>query len=290
MSWRNDLARVGLTEALHIRTAHNIKLYEPICPYDLAEKLDIRVYFDAMPSMEGAYINDEPPRIILSALRPSGRAAYTCAHEIGHHVFNHGSRIDELFENPDKIQQNRDEFLADVFAGFLLMPKLAVSYGFSQRKWSINDFTPEQAFVVAGWLGVGYTTLINHICYSFRLISSDKAKELCKVPLKKIKRNLFGRDIEENVLLVDRYWIGRPIDIQVGDTVVFQEDIILDEKIYNPMSVSSEKREFQGLHPGITRFYNSDRSWSAFVRVSRKEYTGQARFRHLEDPEHESTS
>jgi len=290
MNWRNDLARIGLTEALHIRTAHNIKLYEPICPYDLAEKLDIRVYFDAMPSMEGAYINDEPPRIILSALRPSGRAAYTCAHEIGHHVFNHGSRIDELFENPDKIQQNRDEFLADVFAGFLLMPKLAVSYGFSQRKWSINDFTPEQAFVVAGWLGVGYTTLINHICYSFRLISSDKAKELCKVPLKKIKRNLIGQEVQENIFLVDRYWVGRPIDIQVGDLIIFQEDVILDRKVVKSMSVSSKKREFQGLHPGIGRFYNNDDSWSAFVRVSRKEYTGQARFRHLEDPEHESTS
>jgi len=278
-----------LTEALRIRSAQKIELYEPICPYDLAEKLDIRVYFDAMPSMEGAYINDEPPRIILSALRPAGRTSYNCAHEIGHHVFNHGSRIDEIFENPDKIQQNREEFLADVFAGFLLMPKLAVSYGFSQRKWSINDFTPEQAFVVAGWLGVGYTTLINHICYSFRLISSDKAKELCKVPLKKIKRNLIGQEVQENIFLVDRYWVGRPIDIQVGDIVVFQEDVFLDEKMFNSMLVSSEKREFKGLHPGIGRFYNNDGSWSAFVRVSRKEYKGQARFRHLEDPEHETS-
>lgn len=287
MSWEKDLARLSLTEALHIRAAHNINLYEPICPYDLAEKMGIRVYFDAMPSMEGAYINDEPPRIILSALRPAGRTSYTCSHEIGHHVFNHGSRIDELFENPIKTQKSHDEFLADVFAGFLLMPKLAVSYGFSQRKWSINDFTPQQAFIVAGWLGVGYTTLINHICYSLRLISSNKAKELCKVPLKKIKRNLFGRDIKENVLLVDRYWVGRPIDIQVGDIVVFQEKVILDEKLFNPMLVLSEKCEFVGLRPGIGCFYNNDGSWSAFVRVSRKEYTGQARFRHLEDPEHE---
>jgi Zn-dependent peptidase ImmA (M78 family) len=255
----------------------------------LAEKVGIRVYFDAMPSMEGAYINDEPPRIILSALRPPGRTSYNCAHEIGHHVFNHGSRIDEIFENPDKIQQNRDEFLADVFAGFLLMPKSAVRYGFSQRKWSVNDCTTEQAFIVAGWLGVGYTTLLNHMCYSLRLISSDRATKLCKVPLKKIKQNLIGREIKENALLVDRYWIGRPIDIQIGDLIIFQEDVMLDEKIYNPMSVSSEKREFQGLHPGIGRFYKDDGSWSAFVRVSRKEYTGQARFRHLEHPEHEST-
>jgi Zn-dependent peptidase ImmA (M78 family) len=290
MSWKNDLARLGLTEALYIRKENKIKLYEPMCPYDLAEKLGIRVFFDAMPSMEGAYINDEPPRIILSTLRPAGRKSYNCAHEIGHHVFNHGSRIDELFENPNKIQKNRDEFLADVFAGFLLMPKLAVSYGFSQRRWLSNDFTPEQAFIVSGWLGVGYTTLINHICYSLRLISSNRVKELCRVPPKKIKRNLFGRDIEENVLLVDRYWTGRPIDIQVGDLIIFQENVILDEKMFNPMSVFSEKREFRGLHPGIGRFYNNDESWSAFVRVSRKEYTGQARFRHLEDPEHESTS
>jgi hypothetical protein len=289
MTWRNDLSRFGLTEALYIRKAHNIKLYEPICPYDLAEKLGIRIYFDSIPSMEGAYINNEPPRIILSALRPAGRISYNCAHEIGHHVFNHGSRIDKILENTNKMQQNRDEFLADVFAGFLLMPKMAVSHGFSRRKWSPNNFTAEQAFVVAGWLGVGYTTLINHICYSLRLINSDKAKGLCKVSLKKIKRNLLGRDAEENVIFVDKYWIGRPIDIQTGDIIIFQEDVILDEKTFNPMLVSLEKREFRGLHPGIGRFYNNDGSWSAFVRVSRKEYTGQARFRHLEDPEHETS-
>jgi hypothetical protein len=77
MNGRIDLARLGLTEALHVRSLHDVKLYESICPYDLAEKVGIRVYFDAMPSMEGAYINDEPPRIILSALRPPGRTSYT---------------------------------------------------------------------------------------------------------------------------------------------------------------------------------------------------------------------
>jgi len=290
MIWRDDLARLGLTEALKVRSDNKIKLHESICPYDLAEHIGIKVYLDALPSTEGAYFNIEPPRIIISALRPAGRLSYTCAHEIGHHIFNHGTRADELFDNPDIIRQNREEFLADVFAGFLLMPKLAVSYGFSQRRWSINDFTPDQAFIVAGWLGVGYTTLINHISYSLRLIRSDIAKELCKTPLKRIKRNIFGRDIKENILLVDRYWIGRPIDIQIGDLIIFQENVILDEKMFNPMSVLLEKREFRGLHPGIGRFYKDDGSWSAFVRVSRKEYTGQARFRHLEDPEHEPTS
>jgi hypothetical protein len=289
MNWRNDLSRLGLTEALKVRSDNNVEFHESICSYDLAKKIGIRVYFDSLPSTEGAYFNIEPPTIILSSLRPSGRAAYTCAHEIGHHIFNHGTHADELFDNPDTIRHNREEFLADVFAGFLLMPKLAVSYGFSQRKWSIKNFTPEQVFIVAGWLGVGYTTLISHICYSLHLIYPDKAKELCKIPLKKIKLNIFGRDIKENVLLVDRHWIGRPIDIQVGDIVVFQEDVILDEKMFSPVSVLPEKREFKGLHPGIGRFYNNDGSWSAFVRVSRQEYKGQARFRHLEDPEHETS-
>ena len=50
-------------------------------------------------NMEGMYQRGLPPRIHLSARRPLPRRAYNCAHELGHHVFAHGSSIDELRED-----------------------------------------------------------------------------------------------------------------------------------------------------------------------------------------------
>jgi FixJ family two-component response regulator len=64
-------------------------------------------------NMEGVYRRGLPPRIHLSARRPLPRRAYNCAHELGHHVFGHGSSIDELREDA-KAQPWEDpkEFLA----------------------------------------------------------------------------------------------------------------------------------------------------------------------------------
>ena len=84
-------------------------------------------------NMAGMYQRGLPPRIHLSA-RPLQRRAYNCAHELGHHVFGHGSSIDELREDA-KSQPWDDpkEFLADTFAGFILMPIIGLRRAFSVR-------------------------------------------------------------------------------------------------------------------------------------------------------------
>jgi len=287
MERRKNLAREGLTEALRLRLHHNIELHEAICPYDLAEKLGVRVYFDnSMPSMEAAYVNSNPSKIIVTSLRPIGRMAYSCAHEIGHHVFGHGSHIDEVKEQTRKTKKDSDEFLAEVFAAFLLMPKLAVNYGFSKRKWSCPDCTPRQVFIVASWLGVGYTTLVTHMCHTLRLITTVKAKELLKVSPGRIKQELVGKRSLKNVFWIDKHWVGRPIDVCVGDLIITEETLELERHIAEPVSLRLTEQAFLALHPGIGRLHTHDESCAMFVRVSRQEYKGWGRYRHLEDPEH----
>jgi hypothetical protein len=43
------------------------------------------------------------------------------------------------------------------------MPKAAVVGGFSRRNWNAASSTPAQIYTIAGWLGVGYETLITHM-------------------------------------------------------------------------------------------------------------------------------
>ena len=119
---RRALATQAMQAATTTRARATLGQVEPICIYGLCETLGIVVRFNNF-NMEGMYQRGFPPRIHLSARRPLPRRAYNCAHELGHHVFGHGSSIDELREDA-KAQPWEDpkEFLADAFAGFILMP------------------------------------------------------------------------------------------------------------------------------------------------------------------------
>ena len=137
---RRALATKALQAATATRAKASLDQNGPICVYDLCETLGIVVRFNNF-NMEGMYQHGRPPRIHLSARRPLPRRAYNCAHELGHHVFGHGSSIDELREDA-KAQPWEDpkEFLADTFAGFILMPIIGLRRAFSVRGW-----TPETA-------------------------------------------------------------------------------------------------------------------------------------------------
>jgi hypothetical protein len=237
--------------------------------------------------MEGMYMNWSEPTIILSTLRPAGRRAYTCAHEIGHHVFGHGAHVDEELNNDKGIsieQLEADEYLVECFAGFLLMPKVAVCHGFAKRGWNISECTPEQAYIVAGWLGVGYTTLVRHMSHSLKSLPSRHGERLMKVPLRKIRRSILNQECKEQLVVVGQEWFGRPIDIEVGDLILFGHEVAVEGSCVEAAGGGTVGQLFRGVAPGIGRCYSPKSEWAEFVRVSRKEYVGHWRYRHLEEP------
>src|SRR5687768_16101242 len=95
---RRALTRQGMQGAADARDQLDLDPFGPIDPYLVAVQLGIKVVF-LDTSMEGFYFKQPTPRILLSSLRPVPRRAFTCAHEIGHHWFGHGSTIDQLQED-----------------------------------------------------------------------------------------------------------------------------------------------------------------------------------------------
>ena len=158
---RRALATQAMQAAAATRAKAKLDQVGPICIYGLCETLGVAVRFNNI-NMEGMYQRGLPPRIHLSARRPLPRRAYNCAHELGHHVFGHGSSIDELREDA-KAQPWEDpkEFLADTFAGFILMPIIGLRRAFSVRGWTPETATPAQMFTIACEFGVGYATLLD---------------------------------------------------------------------------------------------------------------------------------
>ena len=282
MNNRRLMAREATAAALRTRRSVGYRLDHAVCVYDLADKLGVEVRFLDLPSMEGMYLSTSSPTIIVSSLRPPGRRAFTCAHELGHHNRSDGVRIDELVGKSDKRRFDPKEFMADCFAGALLMPKLAVSKAFAVRGWSMEECTPEQAFMVSGYFGVGYTTLVHHLRSAFKVLTDTQAKALLKVGRRQAQSLLVGWHTPQTIMVVDAHWTGRALDVEVDDLIFVLGEAQSEGTCIESFADLENGKVFMATTPGIGRLTDSI-SWSAFVRVSRRQYVGRALYRHWEE-------
>ena len=285
---RKDLARQALLKADEVRDKYDIEPEWAVNVFDLCgERLDpiVLVRFSDVPSMEGFYLRQEKPEIWLGE-RPLGRRMFNCAHELGHHLFGHGSTLDNLSAESDSGRSfEPDEFLVDTFAGYLLMPRMAVMYAFNQRGWKVEDADPEQYFIVSCSLGVGFETLVNHCFFSLNLIEEAAYRALIKVALPTIRRSMLGEHAPGRLLVVNVYHTLKNADAEVGTGILLPPGAEAENNtLANPMD-TLRGRLFTASKPGITRVYTPDRGWAIVVRVMKDKYKGLSRFRHLPQEE-----
>jgi Zn-dependent peptidase ImmA (M78 family) len=283
---KRRLARDAMTRAYRVRRDTGLALDVPLCVYDLAEGMGVDVWFKAIPRLEGMYVKSPGPSIVVSSLRPAGRQVYTGGHELGHHIYGHGSRIDEVQEG-QRQEDSEEEFLAECFSGFLLMPRPAVARGFELRGCTPGAATAEQVYEVAAWLGVGYDALVTHMCLNLRLLKRSRAAALRKVTPKTIKARLLGADCPEHLVVASDSWLERAIDIQVGDAIICTSGVVSEGRCVTPDKSFLFGTVLRGNTPGQGRVLSPDSGWASFIRVSRLGFAGRARFRHLEETEDE---
>lgn len=276
----NALATQAARAAARFRADQHIGPADTLCPFDIAERLGISVRFVALPSLEGMYVSVAKPTILICAERPAGRRRYTCGHELGHHDFGHGTRLDEQTDDVPRVW-NPEEFLANRFAAALLMPKLAVESAFSRRGWSPSKPLPEAVFIVAQHLGVGYTTLVGYLEGTLRCIDAPWAAALRRQSLPKLRDQIAAFHIPHDLILVDDHWGSRPVDLEVGDIAVipasadFQGDCAIRHTEPVP--------HFVAAVAGTTVVNLSNGRSPTFVRISRRGFSGLAKYRYLQE-------
>lgn len=281
---RQRLARMAMAKALQIRKRGGAELWEAVCIFDLAEHLGVDVRFIDIPSMEGAYCVAAHPTIIVSSLRPAGRQAFTGAHELGHHVFGHGDQYDELVDaRRDDTYSDPNEFIADCFAGALLMPKLAIDRAFAARGLDPQTCRPESVYSVASYLGVGYATLICHMQRVLRTLGNMRAEELLRHSPQSLRSTLLGQDCHEHLVVADLQWGGRAIDVQESDLILLPPNVALEGNSAVLVERLSSGTIVRAAQPGIGRACVHESTWAAFVRVTRKNYVGRAKYRFQEE-------
>ena len=108
-------------------------------------------------------------------------------------MFGHGSSIDELREDAKAIPwEDPKKFMADTFAGFILMPIIGLRRAFSVRDWTPETATPAQIFTIACEFGVGYATLLTHLSAGVNMLSRGRAAALRRVTLKALRMDILG--------------------------------------------------------------------------------------------------
>ncbi|MBE2205717.1 MAG: ImmA/IrrE family metallo-endopeptidase [Chthoniobacterales bacterium] len=281
MTLREKLARIGLRSALDTRQEANTSWSDPICIYDFVERMGTEVWFVGGASFAGMYAKGYG-RLFVPAERPVGRKAFTCAHELAHLRFDHGSRVEELeFDRSDN--EVPDEMLANIYAAHLLMPRQAVETAFSRRNSPPEKAGPIDFYCVANQLGVGYETLLKHMHWSLRMIEYAKLQELLAVSPKDIRKILLGRDGSPHLIFATEHWHKVAIDLEIGDYAIIPRNAQLNGPSAKLVGICSYGQVVEGVKTGISQAMICEGDWAAMIRVSRRQFAGRCIYRHMED-------
>ncbi|MBE0305416.1 ImmA/IrrE family metallo-endopeptidase [Leptospira interrogans] len=277
------IGRIGYKKAIKFRSDNKIPQHFPINIIDEAEKVGLEVRIAALPSLEGLYSKGyEKPRIILSALRPSGRTNFTCAHELAHHLFDHGDSVDEFFDNNRFAQKDEKELIADSFSAHLLMPQAGIEFYFQETSTSPSSLNYLDVYNMSSYFRVGYGTLINHLTYALKLISHKEANQLLNKKPVEIKSEVFGSKVTNNLVNFTKLLNSIPLDLKTEDLLFLPTSFSIDGNHLSTIKVCNNGCFYAAEKPGISRIVSLKEESFSFVRISKKDFNGRAKFRHLE--------
>lgn len=280
----SQIYRDAIIKAGEIRNQLGVDMFQPINIFDSCTKLGIDVKFVDV-NMEGFYAKQNGfATILISSLRPLPRRVFTCGHELGHHVFHHGLKVDILAEQDrtTTTYKDKDEILVDAFSAALLMPVGGVQIEFTARNWDIENASPIEFYTVASTFGVGYQTLITH-CKVNGLISDYQANSLLKLTPAKIFKTYFGTVEEKSYFrIIDDHSDISVIDLEVSNYLILPYELILEEDYL--MKIGNTKFGFiyKANKAGISSI-NFPSGNSFFLRIQREHYIGFADYRHFEN-------
>lgn len=279
----NTLHTTAIKKASEIRLQLGLNIFEPINIYDICASLNVEVRFVDI-NMEGLYVNNMGiPNILLSSLRPFPRRSFTCAHELGHHVFYHGLKLDTLTEDESNILKSDDEITADAFAAALLMPIGGIQTEFSKRNWNFQTAQPLDFYVISSLFGVGYSTMIIH-CNVNRLINDTKAQELLKFSPARIFKDNFMDTLHNSFFkIIDGKTPLKTIDIELSNYIILPQDYVVESEVLDKKQQTAIGTLYQANSTGIFSVFSEKKDIAHFIRIQPENYTGLAKYRHLDN-------
>ncbi|MBI1247129.1 ImmA/IrrE family metallo-endopeptidase [bacterium] len=287
MTDRTSLGRIAMHNALQLRRTLSVPRESPVNAFDVANALGVEVRFVDRPSLEGMFFRGPNPKVLLPSWthRPTGRIYFSCAHELGHFRLGHGTHVDEYIEGMRGHGPKSDnEFSADTFATSLLMPRQAVLTQFTKRGWEVTSAGSVQLYMVAGELGVGFSTLLKHLRYGLKLTDEKWLTSNLRAKPKEIRQDVIGETNSKRLVIVDEKRANIPIDIEVGDEIAVPRDLVVKgNSTVVEVGHNSSFSRWTGTCSGISEILIN--GLRHHVRIARPGFCGMLKYRFLEDPE-----
>ncbi|WP_103349826.1 ImmA/IrrE family metallo-endopeptidase [Amycolatopsis sp. CA-128772] len=129
-----------------------------------------------------------PGGIWINAAMPPSTQRHSAAHELGHHVFNHGLTCDTDFASlsATPATSTLTETTAEAFAAWLLMPRAALVRTLRMLNIKPEDLRPEHVYLTGLILGTSYRGTARHLGVA-RLIEPRAATALARTAPAAIK-------------------------------------------------------------------------------------------------------
>lgn len=280
----NPIHRDAILMASKVRRKLKFNQFQPINIFEVCLSMGIIVQFVDI-NMDGFYAKvDGIAKILISYKRPFQRRCYSAAHELGHHVFNHGLKVDILSEEaaPDAVKEP-DEILVDAFAAAFLMPVGGIQAEFAKRKWAFENASAVEYYIISSLFGVGYKTLILHCRYS-NLITPEKAADLQKYTPAKILKSLSSEIASANHFkIIDGFCSLETVDLEVSNYVILPAGAAVESEYLQKITECDYGGIYFVLKSGITTVHWINARKSIFLRIQKENYIGFAEYRYLEN-------
>jgi Zn-dependent peptidase ImmA (M78 family) len=282
---RKSLVLTAAAHATRVRIKCGLDQRASIDSIRVAEQCGCEVWYMSLPSLEGVYSPKPRSAIIVGSERPAGRRTFTCMHELGHHEFGHGMRLEEIKSGILNNANDPNELIADIFAANLLMSKTSILYALKARGLDPDKIEPMHLFRLSSFFGVGYTTIIDHMTLTLGILNQQQQGFLKKTSPKDLKAQ-FGGTPQSEVIIADSFWQGRAVDMEVGDLLVLHHGTVVED---NPRMIKKDFVDGQSIYIAVSRGYarafHENSGWAANIRIAPKQYVGLAQYRFLDDPE-----
>ena len=258
-----------------------LDLDQPVCCYEICKQLGIKVKFVNV-SMEGFYQQGKPPRIYVSSQRPNMRRHFTCAHELGHHQFGHGSNLDELEEMASQAGKPPEERLADMFAGHLLMPALGLKKAFRLRGVSVETADAISVHAVAGEFGVSFDALLTQLAFGLRYISPQMRHDL-REKQAALKQLVNRKQNNRGLLLLDKYAFRALPVLETGQLLIVPKSTKFSESKLRLVDEIPVGLILQATATGRTEINLPNAPMPTSLRIGAYRFFGLADYRFLEE-------
>ena len=182
MSW-NAAHGPAMIAAMH---AHAAFLGEPggyVDPMRALDAAGVHVQAEVLGGRQssafGIYLGPEHsgPGVLLNTRFDETAVRHTAAHELGHHVFEHGTQTDDHIESLEELGRRSwpmHEMVAEAFAAWFLMHPDCVATAMAGL--GITKVTsPEQVYQLSLWLGTSFRGTVRHLA-NLRRLSQRQAQ------------------------------------------------------------------------------------------------------------------